>query len=78
MTNRTNTSRVVLTTAHVETPWLERLQRLSPDPRFERWPTRSVGAVPDDLWQEVEILYTFATCPGYFAHPRSLANGYAK
>ena len=58
----TNESCVVLITAHIEAYWLERLQRLSPNLQIERWPTRSAGAMPDKLWQEVEILYTsFAT-----------------
>jgi phosphoglycerate dehydrogenase-like enzyme len=60
MTNMTNKSGVVLITARCELHWLERLQRLSPNLRIERWPSHS--AIPDDLWQEVEILYTsFAT-----------------
>jgi phosphoglycerate dehydrogenase-like enzyme len=58
----TNESCVVLITAHIEAYWLERLQSLSPNLQIERWPTRSAGAMPDKLWQEVEILYTsFAT-----------------
>jgi phosphoglycerate dehydrogenase-like enzyme len=52
----TNTPGVVLITARCESHWLERLQRLLPDLQVERWPPYSV--VPDDLWREVEILYT--------------------
>src|SRR5260370_38939459 len=58
----TNESCVVLITAHIEAYWLERLQSLSPNLQIERWPTRSAGAMPDKLWQAVELLYTsFAT-----------------
>src|SRR5712691_13553501 len=58
----TNRSRVVLITAHFEPHWRERLQAISPDLKIDQLSTRSMGAVPEDLWQEVEILYTsFAT-----------------
>ena len=60
MTDMTGKSGVVLITAHCESLWLERLRSLSPTLRIEQWSTRS--AIPDELWQEVEILYTsFAT-----------------
>jgi phosphoglycerate dehydrogenase-like enzyme len=62
MTNLINKSRVVLITAPIETHWLGRLQSLSPDLQIEQGPTSCARAIPDDLWQEVEILYTsFAT-----------------
>jgi phosphoglycerate dehydrogenase-like enzyme len=58
----TNKSRVVLITAPIELHWRERLQAISPDLKIEQWSTRSMGAVPNDLWQEVEILYmSYAT-----------------
>jgi phosphoglycerate dehydrogenase-like enzyme len=58
----TSKSRVVLITAPFEAYWLEQLQNLSPQLRIELWPAHSLAAVPDNLWQEVEILYTsFAT-----------------
>ena len=62
MSNLSSRSRVVLITAPCAAHWQERLQQLSPDLRIEQWPTGSGSAVPADLWQEVEILYTsFAT-----------------
>jgi len=58
----TNGTRVVLITAHIGPHWRERLGAISPDLKIEQWSSRSMGAVPEDLWQEVEILYTsFAT-----------------
>jgi phosphoglycerate dehydrogenase-like enzyme len=54
--------RVVLITARFTASWQERLQRLSPDLQIEQRPASSPGVITDDLWQEVEILYTsFAT-----------------
>jgi phosphoglycerate dehydrogenase-like enzyme len=66
MTDMSNRSRVVLIMALIEgywpEHWLERLQNLSPDLLIEQRPARSIEAVPDALWQEVEILFTsFAT-----------------
>ncbi len=62
MANTPRRSRVALITVPFEVRWLERLQSLSPDLQIELWPARSGRAVPDDLWQEAEILYTsFAT-----------------
>jgi phosphoglycerate dehydrogenase-like enzyme len=63
MTKKTNKSRMVLITANIEEHWLERLQSLSPDLQIERWPTRSARAIPDDFWQDVEILYTSYATP---------------
>lgn len=55
------TPRIVLITAPIETSWLERLQQLSSALDVRRW-SPSEGWEPDDLWQQVEILYTsFAT-----------------
>ncbi len=62
MTQKTDSSRIVLVTAHFEEHWLERLQDLSPDLHIELRPTNSDKAIDDDMWQDVEILYTsFAT-----------------
>lgn len=62
MTDKIDESRVVLITAPIEADGLSRLQTLSPDLRIERWPVRSAGAIPDELWRGVEVLYTsFAT-----------------
>lgn len=62
MTRMTNTSRVVLITAPIETHWLKRLQSLSQDLHIEQWSPPSLTAIPTSLWQVVEILYTsFAT-----------------
>jgi phosphoglycerate dehydrogenase-like enzyme len=59
----TSKSRVVLITAPFETEWRVRLQRLSSDLHIELYPTGSIGSIPDDLWQEVEILYTSYATP---------------
>src|SRR5690349_20734981 len=57
-----NNSRKVLISARFEEHWLKRLLNIAPNLQLELWQTRSMGAVPDDLWREVEILYTsFAT-----------------
>lgn len=62
MTGISNRSHVVLITAQLEEGWIERLRSLSPDLHIEWMPARSGRAVPDDLWQATEILYTsFAT-----------------
>jgi len=57
----TNKSRIVLITARIESHWLERLQNLSPDLRIEQRPIRSLTEIPDNLWQSVEVLYTFGS-----------------
>ena len=62
MTNRHHTTHVVLITAPFEAGRLERLQSLSPELHIEWKPASVDRAVPDELWQSVEILYTsFAT-----------------
>src|SRR5215472_8622172 len=63
MTTKTNKPRVALIIAPCEEHWLERLQNLSPDLQIERWPTSSAEAIPHDLWQAVEILYTSFAAP---------------
>lgn len=56
------TRRVMLITAPLDAYGLERLQSLSPELSVKQWQTHSMGKVPNDLWLEVEILYTsFAT-----------------
>ena len=53
---------VVLVTAPFEADGDKRLQSLCTDLRIELWPARADKTVPDELWREVEILYTsFAT-----------------
>lgn len=50
---------VVLSLARLGSGWLERLQKISPDLRIEQYPANDLSAIPDKLWREVEILYTF-------------------
>src|SRR5581483_10063201 len=55
-------SRSVLITAPLDAEKQRRIQGLFPDLRVQVWRGQEMGAVPDVLWQEVEILYTsFAT-----------------
>lgn len=61
MNNANSGSRVVLITVRFKVSWLERLQRLSPDLQFHLHSTDYARAIPDDLWQDVEILYTFGS-----------------
>lgn len=52
----------MLVTAPLDAHGLERLQGVSPALSVKQWKHHSMGSVPDDLWLEVEILYTsFAT-----------------
>src|SRR5436190_8147888 len=54
--------RVMLITAPLDARGLERLQGLSSTLFVKQWQHRTMGSVPDDLWLDVEILYTsFAT-----------------
>src|SRR5437660_1610459 len=57
MTNRHQTSRVVLITAPLEESWLQRLRSQWPDVQFEHRSTRDKESVPDELWREAEVLY---------------------
>jgi phosphoglycerate dehydrogenase-like enzyme len=58
----TNNSHKILITVSFEEQRLKQLQSIAPELQIERWQAHSMGAIPDDLWQEVEILYTsFAT-----------------
>jgi phosphoglycerate dehydrogenase-like enzyme len=52
----TSDARLVLITAPLAEGWLERLRNVSPDLRIEGRPPGST--VPDELWLDVEILYT--------------------
>jgi phosphoglycerate dehydrogenase-like enzyme len=62
MADTISTPRGVLITAPIETSWLERLQKLSSALEIHQWLPSAEGRGPDDLWQQVEILYTsFAT-----------------
>ena len=53
----------MLITAPLATHMLERFKDLSPMLSVKQWQHRSMGNVPDDLWQEVEILYTSFSMP---------------
>ena len=62
MADSNKASRVVLITAPVERSWLQQLQSQWPDLQFEQRSARTKEVISDDLWQEVEVLYTsFAT-----------------
>ena len=50
---------VVLSLARLGSGWLERLQNVSSDLRIERYSADDLSAIPDNIWREVEILYTF-------------------
>ncbi|HLX56494.1 MAG TPA: D-2-hydroxyacid dehydrogenase [Ktedonobacteraceae bacterium] len=62
MADTVDKSHVILITAPVEADWLARLHSLSPGLQIEHWSARSARAIPEDLWRDVEILFTsFAT-----------------
>ncbi len=63
MAHLAGTARVVLVTAPIGAHWRERLQGLSPELQVEFWPSHSAGTIPDNLWREVEVLYTSFTTP---------------
>ncbi len=55
-------SRLVLITAPLGVQKQRQLQSLSPDLRVQVWRDQEMGAIPDSLWRETEVLYTsFAT-----------------
>ncbi len=54
----TNKTRTVLITARFEEQRLKRLQGITPEIQIELRQTRFIEAIPDNLWREVEILYT--------------------
>jgi phosphoglycerate dehydrogenase-like enzyme len=51
--------RIVLISAHFNEQWLERFRRIAPDMHFEIRTTGTHKAIPDALWQNVEVMYTF-------------------
>lgn len=51
--------RTILIAAHFKEEWLKRIQQLAPDYAVERHITWSNKEITDELWQRVEILYTF-------------------
>jgi phosphoglycerate dehydrogenase-like enzyme len=64
----TNTARTIAITAHIDTSWVERLKRLSPDLRIIAHAIRNDEAVftapasapvADQLWHDAEVVYTF-------------------
>src|SRR5258708_30971009 len=64
---------VVLSMALLGVGWLERLQKISAGLRIEQRSPGDLNAIPDDLWREVEILYTFVRklpCPEQVPHLR--------
>jgi phosphoglycerate dehydrogenase-like enzyme len=63
VTNTASGSRMVLITAPFEASRQERLQNLSSDLQIKLWPSHSAGAIPDELWQDAEILYTSFSTP---------------
>lgn len=69
MINTNNKSHVVLSTYQLDSQWVERLQSLSPALQIEQRPVHSLKEIPDNLWQEVEILYSFA---GTFPSPEQV------
>lgn len=50
----------VLIVAHFEEEWVERLQRISPNIHVTLHPIRGKESVPDSLWRNTEVAYTFA------------------
>ncbi|MEO9029907.1 MAG: D-2-hydroxyacid dehydrogenase [Ktedonobacteraceae bacterium] len=59
----TTQSRTVLVTAPLPAQWLERFQAISSELDVRSWQYSELGAVPDTLWNEVEVLYTSFTTP---------------
>ncbi len=59
----TTRPRTMLITAPLDTIWLARLQKLAPEFHVKQWHYSTMGSIPDDLWQDVEVLYTSFTTP---------------
>lgn len=58
----TTSSRVMLITAPLDPGWLERFQSAAPELHVKQWQQPEMEKELDDLWQNVEVLYTsFAT-----------------
>lgn len=58
MANQTRTALII---APFEDQWVEDIRQFAPDLRVERRIRQQVASIPDELWHEAEILYTFAT-----------------
>jgi|SRR5579859_1832422 len=73
-----SSSPVVLITIDWNAEQLARLQAIAPEMRVEQQPTfapisglnSTAETIPDDLWQQVEVLYTFTTLPTPEQTPR--------
>jgi phosphoglycerate dehydrogenase-like enzyme len=63
MAESNQTSRVVLITAPLEEGWLQRQQKRWPDLQFVYRSAFRHEAVPEELWQEAEILYMWFATP---------------
>lgn len=62
MTETAHAAHTVLITASFRDEWVEQIQQLAPGLHIEQWPSHAGKAIPQELWQKVEILYTsFAT-----------------
>lgn len=55
--------RILLVTAPIDAGSLARLQESAPELHVKQWQYTVMGAVPDDLWQDVEVLYTSFAMP---------------
>ncbi len=60
-------TRAVLITAPLSDEWLKRVQHISPDLTVHYWQHSPAETIPDDLWRDVEVLYTSFTTP--LPHP---------
>lgn len=56
-------SRTVLIAAPLTDELLEQVQHISPELTVRSWQSSSSETIPDDLWREVEVLYTSFTTP---------------
>jgi len=55
----TKTARTIVITPHMETSWVERLKHLAPDLRVIVHAIRNDGSVPEQIWHDAEVAYTF-------------------
>jgi phosphoglycerate dehydrogenase-like enzyme len=60
MTADQNESRTILISAHFKPEWVERITQLAPNVHVELQRTLSHKEISDELWQHVEIWYSFA------------------
>ncbi|WP_201361663.1 D-2-hydroxyacid dehydrogenase [Dictyobacter formicarum] len=58
-----NSRRTILITAHLEDSWNARIQEMAPDFSVELRPWAKVEDISDELWKEVEILFTLGAFP---------------